>query len=171
MSKIAGSQAEVTIRDFRRQYVPLISTVVAILISILPIVSTSLWSPNFGFLILLTWRLLRPEIWEAWTALALGLAADLIGGSVLGQSMLIWTLTFLALDYADSWLGSRDYWFDWLLAAAALTFHSVGVWYIALLMGSEIGFPVMVPQLGLSILAYPVAARLVLGLDRWRLMR
>jgi rod shape-determining protein MreD len=171
MSRIAGSEAEVQIRDLRRQYVPLVSTIIAILVSVLPVVATSLWSPNFGFLILITWRLLRPEIWQAWTALALGLVADLVGGAPLGQSMLLWTLTFLAFDYADSWLGSRDYWLDWLLAASALSFHAVGVWYIALLMGSELAFPVIVPQLGLSILAYPIAARLVLALDRWRLMR
>jgi rod shape-determining protein MreD len=171
MSRIAGSQTEVAIRDLRRRYVPIASTVAAILISLLPVVTTSLWTPNFGFLILITWRLLRPEIWPPYVALGLGLVADMVGGSPIGQSMLLWTITFLAIDYADALLGARDYWLDWLLAAAALLFHSVGVWYIALLMGSEIAFPVMIPQLLLSVLCYPIAARFVLALDRWRLMR
>jgi rod shape-determining protein MreD len=52
-----------------------------------------------------------------------------------------------------------------------LFFQIVGGWYIALLMGADVRFAVMLPQIGLTILAYPVAARLVLGLDRWRLMR
>jgi len=171
MSRIAGSNTEVAIRDLRRRYVPLVSTIAAMLMALLPIVPSTLWVPNLGFLLLLTWRLMRPEIWSAQVALALGLAADLISGAPLGQSMLLWTLIFLGLDYADSLLGVRDYWLDWVLAAAAMLFHSVGVWYIALLMGSNTSFWIMAPQLALSILAYPIAARLVLALDRWRLAR
>ena len=171
MSRIAGSDAEVAIQDLRRRYIPLLSTLAAILLSLLPIVAEAPLVPNLGFLMLITWRLLRPEIWQAQTALGLGLAADLISGAPLGQSMLLWTGTFLAFDYVDSLLGVRDYWLDWVLAAVALLFHSFGVWYIALLMGSDISYMVMVPQLALSILAYPVAARIVVGLDRWRLSR
>lgn len=171
MSRIAGSQTEVAIRDLRRRYVPLASTFAGMAMILLPIVADSPWLPNFGFLMLITWRLLRPEIWPAQVALGLGLVADLISGAPLGQSMLLWTVTFLAFDYVDTLLGVRDYWMDWTLAAAALLFHSVGVWYIALLMGSDVGFPIMFPQLALSILAYPIAARLVLALDRWRLVR
>jgi len=171
MSRIAGSEAEVAIRDLRFRYVPLTSTLFAIALALLPIVAVSPWMPNLGFLVLITWRLLRPEIWPAQMALALGLAADLVSGAPLGQSMLLWTAAFLAFDYADSLLGVRDYWLDWLLASAAILFHSAGLWYIALLMGSDVSFRIMVPQLALSILAYPVAARLVLALDRWRLSR
>ena len=172
MSRIAGSEAEVAIRDLRRRYVPLVSTLAAILLgAVLPLLPASLWVPNFGFLMLITWRLVRPEIWPAQAALGFGLAADLVCGTPLGQSMLLWTLVFLALDSLDSWLGVRDYWLDWAAAAAALLFHGVGVWYIALLMGSDTSFWIMVPQYVLGVLFYPVAARLVLALDRWRLMR
>ncbi len=171
MSRIAGSETEVAIRDLRRRFVPLVSTVVAMMMALLPIVASTLWIPNIGFLILITWRLMRPEIWSAQVALGFGFAADLISGAPLGQSMLLWTLVFLGLDYADSLLGVRDYWLDWLLAAAASAFHSAGTWIIALLMGAEISPWLMVPQLCLAILAYPLAARIVLRLDRWRLAR
>ena len=171
MSRIAGSSTEVAIRDLRRRFVPLISTVVAILLAVLPIVAQAPLLPDFGFLMLITWRLLRPEIWTARMALGLGLLSDLITGHPLGQGMLLWTATFLAIDLIDSRLGFRDYWMDWLLAATAIIFQTVGAWYIALLMHSDVRFTVMLPQIGLSILAYPVTARIVLGLDRWRLMR
>jgi rod shape-determining protein MreD len=171
MSKIAGSNTEVAIRDLRRRFVPLVSTVAAMLMSLLPIVTNALWIPNIGFLILITWRLMRPEIWAAQVALGLGLAADLISGAPLGQSMLLWTLIFLGMDYADRLLGVRDYWLDWLLAAAAIFFHSFGIWTIALLMGASVSPWLMVPQLCLTILAYPLAARIILRLDRWRLAR
>jgi rod shape-determining protein MreD len=172
MSRIAGSEAEVAIRDFRRRYVPLLSTLAAILLgAVLPLVAASPFVPNVGFLMLITWRLVRPEIWPAQAALGFGLAADLIAGGTLGQSMLLWTLVFLAFDSLDAWLGVRDYWLDWGAAAAAILFHGLGLWYIALLMGSDTRFWIMVPQLVLSVLAYPIAARLVLALDRWRLAR
>ena len=172
MSRIAGSSAEVAIGELRRRYVPSLSTFAAILLgAMLPLVHASLWLPNLGFLMLITWRLVRPEIWRAQAALAFGLAADIVSGTPLGQSMLLWTLVFLGFDSLDSWLGVRDYWLDWAVAAAAILFHSVGVWYIALLMGSDILFWVMVPQIILSVLAYPIAARIVLALDRWRLAR
>ncbi|MEA3015038.1 MAG: rod shape-determining protein MreD [Sphingomonadales bacterium] len=171
MSKIAGSETEVAIRDLRRRFVPLVSTVAAMLMALLPIVTNALWIPNIGFLILITWRLMRPEIWAAQVALGLGLAADLISGAPLGQSMLLWTLIFLGMDYADRLLGVRDYWLDWLLAAAAIAFHSFGIWTIALLMGAKVSPWLMAPQLCLTILAYPLAARFVLRLDRWRLAR
>ena len=172
MSRIAGSEAEVAIRDLRRRYVPLISTLAAILLgAMLPLVAASPWVPNLGFLTLITWRLVRPELWPAQAALGFGLVADIVCGSPLGQSMLLWTLAFLAFDSLDSWLGVRDYWLDWAAAAAALLFHSLGVWYIALLMGSDTAFWIMVPQLALAVLAYPIAARIVLALDRWRLSR
>ena len=171
MNRIAGSQAEVAVRDFRRRYVPLLSTVVAILLGLLPIVAKMPLWPDFGFLFLITWRLLRPEIWTPRMALGLGLLSDLVTGDPLGQSMLLWTSLFLVFDLIDTRLGFRDYWMDWLIAAGAIAFHTVGAWYIALLMGSDVAFTLLAPQLGLSILAYPVATRLVLGLDRWRLMR
>jgi rod shape-determining protein MreD len=171
MSKIAGSETEVAIRDLRRRFVPLVSTVAAMLMALLPIVTNALWIPNIGFLILITWRLTRPEIWPAQVALGFGIAADLISGAPLGQSMLLWTLIFLGMDYADRLLGVRDYWLDWLLAAAAIAFHSFGVWTIALLMGAKVSPWLMAPQLCLTILAYPLAARFVLRLDRWRLAR
>jgi rod shape-determining protein MreD len=171
MSRIAGSDAELAVFDFRRRYVPLLSTIAAILLALLPIVATSPLLPDFGFLMLITWRLLRPEIWTPRMALGLGLIADLVVGHPLGQSMLLWTSLFLVFDLIDSRLGFRDYMMDWLIAAGAIFFHSVGAWYIALIMGSDISFAIMAPQIVLTILAYPLAARLVLSLDRWRLGR
>ncbi len=171
MSRIAGSSTEVAIRDFRFRFVPLLSTFAAICLALIPVVMETPLLPDFGFLVLITWRLLRPEIWPARLALGLGLVNDLVAGHPLGQSMLLWTAAFLVFDVIDTRLGFRDYLMDWLIAAGALFLYALGAWYIALLMGSDVRFMVMLPQIGLSILAYPIAARLVLALDRWRLSR
>jgi rod shape-determining protein MreD len=171
MSFIAGSSTDLAIREMRRRWVPLVSTIAAILLSLLPIVATAPLIPDLGFLVLLTWRLLRPEIWKAQAALGLGLLSDLVSGNPLGQSMLLWTALFLAIEFIDSRIGFRDYVMDWLIAAGAIIFQSVGAWYIALLMGSEIRISLIWPPVALGIVLYPLVARLVLALDRWRLER
>ncbi|WP_284734436.1 rod shape-determining protein MreD [Sphingosinicella terrae] len=171
MNRIAGSEAEVAVFDLRRRYVPLLSTLAAILLALLPIVAATPLLPDFGFLVILTWRLLRPEIWTPRMALGLGLVADLVGGQPIGQSMLLWTAAFLVLDLIDTRLGFRDYMMDWLVASGLILVHTLGGWYIGLLMGADVAFSILWPQIVLTILAYPIAARIVLTLDRWRLMR
>jgi rod shape-determining protein MreD len=171
MSRIAGSNTEVAIRDLRNRFVPAVSTIAAILLALLPFIASVPLVPDLGFLFLITWRLLRPEIWSANVALGLGLINDLVTGNPLGQSMLLWTAAFLALDFVDSQLAFRDYVMDWLIAAALIALYTIGVWYVALLMKSDVAFAIVAPQLVIGILAYPVIARIVLALDRWRLGR
>jgi rod shape-determining protein MreD len=60
---------------------------------------------------------------------------------------------------------------DWLFAAAAILLHGFGGWYVGRLMGAEASFAILWPQILLSVFAYPLVARLVVGLDRWRLRR
>jgi rod shape-determining protein MreD len=169
VSRIAGSTGEVAMRDLRRRFVPVGSTMAASLLALLPFVPASPLVPEIALLVVIAWRLLRPEIWPAYTALGLGLFNDLVAGHPIGQSMALWTLIFLACDYVDSRLGFRDYWMDWLIAAAAILFHAAVAWEIGILMGSRFEFAVLVPQTVAAILAYPFVARLVLALDRWRL--
>lgn len=169
--RIAGSGRDVAMLGFRRQWVPVLSTLAASLLDTLPVVMTSPLIPDFGFLVLLSWRLLRPEMWPAYYALPLGLFNDLVAGNPLGQSMALWTLTFLACDLLDSRSGWRDYWLDWLIASIAIALNIAGAWRIARWLGSGMEFEVLAPQLLLSIFCYPLVARLVVSLDRWRLSR
>jgi len=171
MSRIANSAADITIQAARRQYLPIISTIVACLLALLPIVTVSPIVPDIGLLVLIAWRLLRPELWTVTTVLPLGMFNDLIVGHPLGQSMALWTILFLAYEIMDARLVWRDYWMDWFIATLSIIFYTFGAWYIGQLMGSATQFSVMLPQVGLSILAFPLIARLVLALDRWRLAR
>lgn len=171
MSRIAFNSAAVRRKHLRREYVPIVSTIIACMLSLLPIIVSSPVIPDFGFLMLIAWRLLRPEMWAPAVALPLGLFNDLVGGHPLGQSMAIWTTLFIIFDIMDSRVLFRDYWMDWLIAAFAITGYIFADWYIGTLLGNTVGFSVMLPQLGASILAFPIVARLVLLLDRWRLAR
>lgn len=171
MNRIALTSRDVAMKNVRRQYVPVTTTLAASLLSLLPLVANAPVSPDMGFMVLISWRLLRPEMWTARTALVLGLFNDLVAGHPIGQSMGLWTLTFLILDVVDSRAIYRDYWMDWLLAAVLILLYAYGGWFIANLLGSKSEFGIMWPQVGLSILAYPVIARLIVAIDRWRLSR
>lgn len=171
MSRIALTSADVRRKHFRREYVPIISTVIACLLTLLPIVVSSPIIPDFAFLVLIAWRLLRPEMWSPLVPLPLGLLNDLITGNPLGQSMALWTTTFIIFDIVDTRVLFRDYWMDWFFASLAIIGYVFAGWYIGRLMGNTASFLVMLPQLGASILAYPIVARVVLALDRWRLQR
>jgi rod shape-determining protein MreD len=171
MSRIALNSRDVAMKNVRRRYVPVGSTLVAALLVLLPIVADRPIVPDFAFIVLIAWRLLRPELWPATMALPLGFFNDLVAGHPLGQSMALWTAMFLLLEFIDSRAMYRDYWMDWMIAALLILLHSAGAWLIARWMGSRTHFGVLWPQIGLSVLAYPVVARLVVALDRWRLSR
>ena len=171
MSRIALTSRDVTIKNVRRRYVPVASTLAAALLVILPIVTDRPLVPDFAFIVLIAWRLLRPELWPATMALPLGFFNDVVAGHPLGQSMALWTASFLILEFIDSRAMYRDYWMDWLIAALLILLHAFGAWAIAQWMGSRMDFGVLWPQIGLSVLAYPLVARLIVALDRWRLSR
>lgn len=171
MSRIAATSGDVRMRALRRQFAPIASTLLACLIALLPTVMASPIVPDFGLLMLIAWRLLRPEIWSAPMVLPIGLFNDLVAGHPIGQSMALWTILFLIYDIMDARLVWRDYWMDWFVAALSIVFTAYGVWYVGQLMGNTIEFTIMLPQVGLAVLCYPIVARLVLILDRWRLAR
>ena len=171
MSRIALTSRDMAMKRARRAYVPMGSTIAAIMLVLLPVVVTTPIIPDFGYLFLIAWRLLRPEIWSARSALPLGALSDLLSGHPLGQCMALWTLTFLILDLIDSRAVFRDYWLDWLLASLLILFYSSASWFIAHLMGSSARFGILWPQIALSIFFYPIVARIVVVLDRWRLTR
>jgi rod shape-determining protein MreD len=67
MSRIALTSGDMRMKRVRRQYVPVGSTIAAALLVLLPIVATAAYIPDFAFLTLVAWRLLRPEMWTATT--------------------------------------------------------------------------------------------------------
>jgi rod shape-determining protein MreD len=145
--------------------------VAASMLSALPIVSTSGWYPEFGFLALIAWRLLRSDPWPAWWAAPLGLANDLITGAPIGLSVALWTVTMILLDLVDRRTIWRDYWIEWALAALLLLLSETIEWWIAEMMDASLPFVSIMPPLLISIFAFPIAAWAVARIDHWRLGR
>ena len=102
------------------EYVPAASVLVASLLAALPIIADNGWYPDFGFLALIGWRLLRNDPFPAWWAAPLGFWNDLVTGSPIGFSVALWTGVLLALDLADRRTLFRDYWLEWGIAVLLL---------------------------------------------------
>jgi rod shape-determining protein MreD len=152
-------------------YVPAITVVAASLLAALPIVSTSGWYPDFGFLVLVAWRLLRADPWPAWWAAPLGLANDLFTGYPIGFSIALWSATMLALDLIDRRTMWRDYWIEWVVAAVLITIDEWLQWRVAGVVGADLPFVKMIPPLVISVCVFPLVAWLVSRIDGWRLGR
>ena len=151
--------------------VPALTVVFASLLTALPIVSMSGWFPDFGFMVLIAWRLLRADAWPAWWAAPLGFFNDLATGHPIGFSVALWTATMLALELADRRTMWRGYWLEWSFAALLLLANEAAEWRIAQVMGASLPFLTVVPPLLISVLAFPIVAWAVSRLDRWRLGR
>ena len=120
---------------------------------------------------MLAWRLLRPGLLPLWAGLPLGLFDDLYSGQPLGSGILLFSITLIAVQLVEARFPWRNFWLDWLTAAAILVPYLV---VAALLSGAAlelVQLRVIVPQLVISIVLYPVVARLVAWLDRLRLKR
>lgn len=152
-------------------YVPAASVIVASLLSALPIISMSGWYPDFGFLVLISWRLLRADPWPAWWAAPLGLINDLFTGYPIGFSVALWSASMLALDLIDRRTMWRDYWTEWALAAVLVGIDRWLQWWIASMTGTRLPYFTILPPLVISICVFPVVAWIVSRIDAWRLRR
>lgn len=152
-------------------YYPAATVVAASLLATLPIVSSTGWWPDFGFLALIGWRLLRADPFPAWWAAPLGLFNDLVTGGPIGLSVALWTATMIVLDLIDRRTMWRDYWMEWILAALLLLINETVEWRVAATMGAPLPYMRILPPLLISIFAFPIAAWLIGRIDRWRLAR
>jgi len=137
----------------------------------LPIIAPAPILPPFGFMLLLAWRLLRPGLLPLWAGLPLGFFDDLYSGQPLGSGILLFSLVLMAIELIEARFPWRNFWHDWLTASAILGPYLV---VAALLSGAALTFvqlTMILPQLVISIVVFPVLARLVARLDRLRLMR
>jgi len=151
----------------QRLSVPIGSVLVGSLVTIVPMIAHYPVLPPFGLLVLLGWRLLRPELFPIWAAAPFGLFDDLVSGQPLGSAILLWTISFFAVELFDQRLVWRDFWQDWLIAAGAIAFCLIGGRLIASPIAAHVDTMLLV-QILVSIMLFPLLARLVAWLDRKR---
>jgi rod shape-determining protein MreD len=151
----------------RTRLVPAATVMAGSLVTILPFVATLPILPPFGLLLLLGWRLHRPDALRVWAPLPLGFFDDLLSGQPLGSAILLWTLCFLMIELIDSRLVWRDFWQDWLIAVGGIVFCLVSGRFLAAPFVAPVD-TMLVLQIATSVLLFPVISRMCTWIDRKR---
>ncbi|WP_374527385.1 rod shape-determining protein MreD [Novosphingobium sp.] len=150
---------------------PWLLVILGSLAPLLPLIASAPVVPPLGFLFLVAWQQLRPGLFPIWAGLPLGLIDDLYSGQPMGSAVLLWSAAMIALDIIEMRFPWRDFAHNWVAAAAIIVAYILLSLGIANHGGGHTLLPVLVPQLVISVLCYPLAARLVGRVDRLRLMR
>ncbi len=151
----------------RARVLPWASVMAGSLITIFPVATTLPILPPFGLLMLLAWRLLAPRALRPWTPALLGLWDDCLSGQPMGSAVMLWTLSFFLIELFDQRTMFRSFAQDWLIAASAIAFCLIGGRLLATPLGAHVD-SVLVAQIVVSILLFPLAAWVVAWVDRKR---
>ena len=167
MSQADANPFEPKLTPGRARMIPWLTVVGGSACTALPLIATVPILPPLGLVMLLAWRLLARFALRPWAAAPLGLFDDLVSGQPLGSAVLLWSLCFIAIDLIEQRLVFRDFWQDWLIASGAIAFClTVGRW-IALPLGAHVD-PVLLAQIVVTVMLFPLAVRMVAWIDRKR---
>ncbi|PKP97009.1 MAG: rod shape-determining protein MreD [Alphaproteobacteria bacterium HGW-Alphaproteobacteria-15] len=170
-SDIYGQRINRAPSPLRARSVPYLSIMIASVIPVVLIADVMPLVPPLGFLLLLGWRMVRPGLLPLWAGAPLGAFDDLFSGQPFGSAILLWSLAMIAIEIIETRFPWRGFWLDWLTAGLM----AVGYWLGTLLASGAPVTPEMLlvalPQALLAILLYPIMARMVASLDRFRLAR
>jgi rod shape-determining protein MreD len=151
--------------------VPYVSIMLASLLPGLVMADVMPLVPPLGLLMLLAWRMVRPGLLPLWIGAPLGAFDDLFSGQPFGSAMLLWSLALIAIELIEARFPWRGFFQDWFTAGLAASL----VWLASLMLSGAPLTPdmlvVALPQALLSVLLYPILARMVASLDRFRLAR
>ena len=127
--------------------------------------------PPTGFLMLLAWRLVRPGLLPVWAGFPLGLFDDLFSGQPLGSSMVLWSVTMIAIEFLDRRIPWRTFLQDWIAAVLAVVAYLLASFIVSGASPTGAALVALGPQAILTVALFPAAARLTSVLDRLRLFR
>ena len=154
--------------SFKIRAIPTLSVVLGSLASALPIVSDYPALPPFGLMLFLGWRLLQRHVWYPWSAVLLGFFNDIASGAP-GTATLTWPLIQIALDIIDPRIAWRDHMTDWRLGGAFAALYLLLALIIGNLTGGHTPVLLILPQILITILLFPLIIRICAALDVWRL--
>ncbi|MFN9499279.1 MAG: rod shape-determining protein MreD [Erythrobacteraceae bacterium] len=166
-----GSRFNRTQSPLRAGSVPWLSIMLGSLLPVLLIADVMPLMPQLGLLMLLAWRMVRPGLLPLWAGAPLGAFDDLFSGQPFGSAVLLWSLALIAIELIETRFPWRGFWQDWFTAGLA----ALLVWLAAIMLSGATVTPdllvVALPQALLSVLLYPILARMVASLDQFRLAR
>ncbi|APE28683.1 rod shape-determining protein MreD [Aurantiacibacter gangjinensis] len=150
---------------------PWLTIILGSLAPLLPTIALAPVVPPLGYMMLLAWRLARPGLLPMWAGLPLGFIDDMYSGQPLGSGILLFSLTMIALELLEMRFPWRSFWYDWLTAAGFLVIY---LFLAALVSGADLTwmqFQLLIPQALLTVLLFPIIAKVVSLFDRMRLSR
>lgn len=166
-----GSRINRTQSPLRAGSVPWLSIMLGSLLPVLLIADVMPLMPQLGLLMLLAWRMVRPGLLPLWAGAPLGAFDDLFSGQPFGSAVLLWSLALIAIELIETRFPWRGFWQDWFTAGLA----ALLVWLAAIMLSGATVTPdllvVALPQALLTVLLYPILARMVASLDQFRLAR
>ena len=166
-----GSKINRTYSPVRAYVVPWLSIMLGTLLPQLFVASAVPFVPPLGFLMLLSWRFVRPGLLPVWAGFPLGLFDDLFSGQPFGSAIMLWSAAMLALEILETRFPWRGFFQDWIVTGVLAAGYLL---LAALFSGGRVGSIALVvlgPQLVLTVALIPILARFVAGLDRFRLAR
>jgi rod shape-determining protein MreD len=150
--------------------IPWLTVMLASLLPVCLVIASAPVLPPFGFLVLLAWRQLRPGLLPVWAGFPLGFFDDLFSGQPFGTAMMLWSAATLALDLIEARFPWRSFVLEWLVAAGFMCVYVPLCLLLANIAGASSPLTVIVPQIVLAILVYPLVGRAVALADRFRLL-
>ena len=156
---------------WRANTVPYVSIMLASLLPIWIMADVMPVVPPLGFLIFLSWRVMRPGLLPLWAGVPLGAFDDLFSGQPFGSAILLWSLTMIALELIETRFPWRGFWQDWFTAGLAIVLYIFAAMAVSGATMTVFMVTAALPQILFSVLLYPLFARLIAWLDRFRLSR
>lgn len=126
--------------------------------------------PPVGFLVFVAWRQLRPGLLPIWAGLPLGLFDDLFSGQPFGSGILLWSSAAIALELVEAFVPWRNFLTEWLVAIGLIIAYIILSLALTDLAGAGAPLHIVVPQIVISVLAYPLVGRFIAMVDRFRLL-
>ncbi|MES2699063.1 MAG: rod shape-determining protein MreD [Pseudomonadota bacterium] len=151
------------------QGLPWVTILLLSLAPLSPVIAPAPVLPPLAFMLMVAWRLLRPQVLSLWAGFPLGLVDDLYSGQPLGSGIMLFSLSLIALDLFEARFPWRNFWQNWLVAGTLIVLYLL---VAGLVSGAQLTFVqlrMIVPQMLLSVLLFPLIASLVALLDRIRL--
>lgn len=151
--------------------VPWLTIALASMVPTLPLIASAPILPPFAYMLLLGWRQMRPGLLPVWAGLPLGAIDDIYNGMPFGSAILLWSLSMIALDLLEARFPWRNFLQEWVVASALMAGYILLCLGIVNVAGGSVMPQVVLLQILLALLMYPLVGRAVAAFDRFRLLR
>ncbi|APG63457.1 hypothetical protein LPB140_01410 [Sphingorhabdus lutea] len=125
--------------------------------------------PPLGFMMFISWRLLRPSLFPMWAGLPFGLMDDIFTAQPFGSGGLLFSLTMLVMMNIDNRTSWRQYGMNWVIGAILIIIYLFANLFFQGIYQIRAEFITIMPQTILAILTFPLMLRLAGWLNRYRL--